>query len=300
MSSPVPTDYVPKVVSWTVSTLRFLRLHKVVWRARDKTILNVLRSVHHDAIHLTRRLSSAITSERNPESIAAAAAQIASTLCNRFHDAMATLLELKPNQIHCCIKLIAPKDSSEEEDKIGTWMRSEPFDGRPTEWNPERDFHAITKNTVWCAMYGVSDGTTIWKPSNCFACNDLVKHGNLFKCDRDNWQSFYRSTLVFPINHVKNAEATEFDRLGFLAFDSPEVGMFRGVPDIFDHRDRLPAYWDKMNESSAFHLGAVFADLLGTALGFSRQIQHGKQYRFIRNSKRTRKINGPDPDVTKQ
>ena len=86
---------------------------------------------------------------------------IASELCNDYQRVMVRLLELNPNQLHCCIKLIAPKKDPNDEDQLGNWVRSDPPDGRQVD-----NFHAIGKNSAWSAFYGRFDGQTKWESTN--------------------------------------------------------------------------------------------------------------------------------------
>jgi hypothetical protein len=254
------------MVGWIVPSihfgtkiLRFVRGQKIISTAKQLAVTDVLRRVHVQAIHRARRLAAACAAEDNTKS----ETLIASELCNDYQRVMARLLELNPNQLHCCIKLIAPKKDPNDEDQLGTWVRSDPPDGRQVD-----NFHAIGKNSAWSAFYGRFDGQTKWESTNCFSCNNLPSHGSAFRSERENWQQYYQSTLVFPVNHAKNDSGTELARLGFLAFDSPRTGSFLGAPDIFDYRERLHEYRDRLLEWPPFHLGAIFADILGSALAF--------------------------------
>lgn len=58
----------------------------------------------------------------------------------------------------------------------------------------------------------------------------------------------------------------EFQTLGFLAFDSPRTGVFEGLPDIFQYRDRWHEYVGLLKQQPVFHLGAMLADTLGMLL----------------------------------
>jgi hypothetical protein len=92
-----------------------------------------------------------------------------------------------------------------------------------------------------------------------------AKH--FFDCDRENWQKYYQSTMVFPIRYPINSQEDEFLYVGFLAFDAPRPNAFRGVPDVFKFNHDPDGYAALLDKSAAFHLGAVFADMLGSILG---------------------------------
>ncbi|WP_373650564.1 hypothetical protein [Schlesneria sp. DSM 10557] len=248
-------------LSYVAKAARWCGGKGLVWKARDRMTISILQNLHIGVVHECRALTSAL--QPAPGEVAS---RIASGLCDRMNDIMRTILELQPNQLHCCIKLIAPKENPTEDDQLGTWARSQPFDDRPVHQEPSKDFHSIDKNTVWCAFYGRNDGVTNWTRVNCFSCNDLLKQAPLFKCDRDNWQQFYQSVMVFPINFAIGSDNRSFSRLGFLAFDSPIQNAFRGMPNIFEYRDSISEYRDRLLDSTCFHFGAICADLLGAAI----------------------------------
>lgn len=257
---------------WLVKTLkagawiaRTLHAKKAVWRVRQSLLIGPLCQIHTEFIHSARKLAI-IAASGNAD----LAAEQAFRICNASHRMMANFLELPPHQLHCCLKLIYEGDhSAPEDDKIGTWVRSEPFDDRPIAL-PQDDFHPIKNNSVWSALYGLNDGMTNWqRPRRCFACNDLPKRGEWFKCDRTNWQHWYRSALVFPIRYPLDAQGNKMLNIGFLAFDSPRTNVFHGLPDIFDYRESPSEYHDLLEASAVFHLGAIFADTMGTFLGLN-------------------------------
>jgi len=55
------------------------------------------------------------------------------------------------------------------------------------------------------------------------------------------------------------------DVSGFLAFDSPKVNAFPGLPDIFNFREDLHHYHTPLRKSAIFQMGAALADTLGIA-----------------------------------
>jgi GAF domain-containing protein len=195
----------------------------------------------------------------------ASASTLALQICTEYRKLMGTFLELPETKLHCCFKLMAPQSPGDTEDRVATWVRSEPFDGRPVE-DGIANAHAVTRNSVWSAMLSKNDGKTTWDKFRSFSCNDLRRHSD-FRCDRKDWDRYYRSTLVVPIRYPANNLGTEHNHLGFVAFDSLTEGAFRGLPDIFNYREDPTGYSERLESSAAFHLAAVLADTLGSFLG---------------------------------
>lgn len=249
-----------KFFSGTVYVLRAIHGQGLVVVLRDRTAFPALQPLHTDTIHAMRDFAVHAACGSSPDTMALAAR----TFCTHARESMGKLLELPMNQLHCCIKVIASSGTDQAQDRIATYMRSEPMDDRRID-----DLQTFTPagNTVWAAMYGLSDGRTQWRGVNCFSCNDLAAHADKFVCSRSDWGKYYRSTLVFPLRYAKNAVGTELCNFGYLAFDSPRVNAFRGMPDVFVHHDNPSHYSDLLFESSVFHLGAIMADSLGIMLG---------------------------------
>jgi hypothetical protein len=194
--------------------------------------------------------------------------RLAGDVCTECNSLSADLLELDGNHLHCSLKVLLRGETSED-DVVATWMRSEPYDGRSG--FPSPDTHRVSENSVWCALLGRYDGNFNWKnPFCCFACNDLIEHGSEFRCSRDRWQDYYRSTLVFPLRYLSQANGErKYNVIGFLAFDSPNKNAFARVPDIFDYRDRpdkIADYNTKLSAAAVFQIGAVMADTLSMFL----------------------------------
>lgn len=253
------------ISTWLSRFAWFARLvgaRKLVWKVKHEAALEIVRRCHLNVLHRMRYLASAVEDWEQGTQVAA---NLAFQICTECRKTLGGLLELRDNDLHCCIKLLEKANGTNgDEDKVSTWVRSEPFDDRPAEQTLS-DAHLIKTNSVWSAFYGRFDGRYHWRQTHCFACNDLTKHEE-FQCDRINWQRYYKSTLAFPIRYPIDSQGVEFDYIGFLAFDSPKVGAFRGLPDIFDYRDRPTEYRDSLEASTAFHIGAMFADILGTFL----------------------------------
>jgi len=176
---------------------------------------------------------------------------------------MGNLLELDPDMLHCCIKVVVQKD---QRDVVSTIGRSEPWDNRTgSAFYWPQDVFLVDENTVWASLFGRSDGKNHWERLNCFACNNLPAQPS-FVCQRKDWKHFYQSSLVFPIRMVNNTPPADIRIVGMLTFDSPRPGSFGSIPDVFAFRDRWPEYRTALKEHTVFQLGAAFADALGVVL----------------------------------
>ena len=100
----------------------------------------------------------------------------------------------------------------------------------------------------------------------CFCCNDLPARANLFACHIEGWQSFYKSTLAFPLRYKIAPE--RFEQIGFLAFDSPTCQAFVGFPQSFDFRDhdQWNEYNSRLTLNSTYNLGGIMANLISEGL----------------------------------
>lgn len=229
-----------------------------------------LARMHHDVLHRMRKLAMLMQDE---EKNADAAAQVLHQICNECRKIMGSILEIQAEKLHCCVKVMLEKTDPTDPDRVATWVRSDPRDLRPLEFGAE-NAHSVKSNSVWSSMFGVNDSQTNWQMFNCFACNDLTKHA-AFRCDRKDWQKFYKSALVFPIRYEKNAQGSDLQIIGFIAFDSPDANAFHGLPNIYEHLDSPTVYLQHLTGSTAFHVGAIFADTLGTLLGPVLGPRHG-------------------------
>lgn len=261
-------DDEPKVLYWAkwlpriAWVLRKIKLEWIVWNAREAATLGILRQFHFDVLHRMQRLAKDVSHrERELESASTLALQI----CTEYRRILGTFLELPDCKLHCCFKLMAPPTEISTEDRVATWVRSEPLDTRPVEDGIEYA-HTVDRNSVWAAMLGRNDGKTSWDRFRSFSCNDLIRHSD-FRCDRQDWQRYYRSTFVVPIRYPANRLGTDHCHLGFVAFDSPLQSAFRGLPDIFNYREDPTGYSERLESSAAFHLVAMLADILGSFLG---------------------------------
>ena len=259
------------IIKWTeisVKILRLCKLQPLLRTVRGRVVVKTLQSVHVDVVHEMRDLAVTWTEFKDFERVYREAEDV----CTGCASGMRSILELKPSELHCCIKLFALNDQPNQprEQRIATFARSQPSDSRPAEIGLEYT-NPIAKNTVWSSILGLPDEETNWKtPYSCFACNDLQKNQHLIRCDRKMWYTYYKSALVFPLKYV-NHEASvkhQVKVFGFLAFDSPKIGAFGNIPCIFEHRDQTKwgEYNTQLADSSAFQLGAIMADVLSAFL----------------------------------
>ena len=254
-------------MKWGAWLLRKVPVGRAVLRrVKDHTVHNLLNDLHGQIAHSIRELSVKLL---NPDTFnERSCRESATALCTASAKIMNGLLEAKgPNQIHCCMKVFAPSKSPTELG-VATFARSVPGDNRPLGTD---DIHLIDKtNTVWCAILGRHDGEWDWRDRqvDVFACNDLRKHRRNFKCDRENWEEYYQSALVYPLR-CSNPKTGEVDTYGFIAFDSAHAGAFPGLPDIFGYRDSgegRTEYLDLLTKLYYFHFGAFIADTLGAVI----------------------------------
>lgn len=252
-------------IVWGARFLRWLRLEKVVSAVRTRATAGLFLRFHIEVLHSMRSLGIQMEEWKHNE---LQTTQEACRVCTSCGELMRDLLELKSNQLHCCLKVL--HKSSNDEDIVTTWIRSEPLDGRSDKDDPEQP-HFVHGNTVWSAFLGRYDGKFNWKqPFRCFSCNDLLEYKDLISNTRQDWSNFYRSTLVFPLRYARLIDGQRcFDIIGFLAFDSPRKKAFPELCDIFKYRDsaeQRAEYQDILDTTAPFHLGAVMADTLSTFL----------------------------------
>jgi hypothetical protein len=241
-----------KVIGGGVAVLKFLKLRKLVHAFKYRARFPLLRDIHLDIVHGMRCFAVAL------DTPGAEVAPHAHRLCTRIAAVMRFHLGLKPNELHCCLKVIVPQQKPTDAVVIETIARSDPDDDR----GDDHEVREADTSTIYCSLMGKFDGKTKWSVHNCFCSNNLPLAENLFKCDREDWQQYYRSSLVFPLRFISQTEPLRYSAVGFLCFDSPRANAFHGMPDIFKFRDRFHAYHDQLQGSATFHLGAIFADTL--------------------------------------
>ena len=246
-------------ITWFATLLRKVHLRKAISAVKKHATFDLTAVLHQDAIHRMRQLSAAGV-DRNRESGANAAIEVSTACCKVMGD----LLELSPHEVHCCLKVFCPGSSyASKNDCVVTLARSEPFDERGVD-EKENNKHLVeSSNTVWSALLGKFDGKTSWPTFKCFSCGDLWTHEKIFECSRENWENYYRSTLVFPVRYMTDPTKRERVVSGFLAFDSLKCNAFGSLPDVFSFRENPSDYHGQIAKHTPYHLGAILADTLG-------------------------------------
>lgn len=269
-----------KVLKYSVPWVRKLGFRKTLHQIRRHCVTQTLKAVHHHIIHELRMARGRLDPS---EALVAERSQKVLTNSARM---MAELCEVERNKMHCCIKLlekVAPNQQkpgppqhggkrrkkeqpSEKPEplRVTTWVRSEPFDQRGKDIGADNAVRICT-NSVWCCLQDRDDGKTRWSGFTAFSCNDLQRESHRWQCERANWADFYKACVVFPIRLPLSRH--QYLNIGFLAFDSPQAGAFRGVPNIYDHLQDPTGYKEKLDKSAVFHLGGLLADTIAAVLG---------------------------------
>lgn len=238
--------------------LRKVPYGKAFLRAvRSRRDADQFRRLHTGVFHSMRQLAVAMS---RPDWDKDAIVGFANDMCTSFNNEMITRFQYGQHDMHCCWKTLSPPP----EPVLTTFAKSRPFD----DGRPKREPHPynVGSSTICAALSGGDDGITRWGKFPCFCSNNLPKHFALFKTGRDQWNQFYQSALVFPLRYVRNTETDDQDQIGFLAFNSQKLNAFPDMPEIFDHRDRLTEYRNKLDRSPTYHLGAIFAENLSAYL----------------------------------
>jgi hypothetical protein len=239
--------------------LRALHLQGAVGIVRRRASLEFARIFHTELARPLGSLAMAVCDEQPDLRFVI---NNITEFCTGCRFLMCKLLEIEDNQLHVCMKVLV-RGETEENDSVRTLARSEPLDGRAIK---EGVIHRVGNNSVWSALLGKSDGVHHWRPFNCFSCDDLLKRPEEFRCSREQWQQYYRSVLVFPLECLDREDTGQFDVFGFLAFDAGRPGAFARLPDIFEHKTNWGVYHDKLIKRTTFHFGAAAASILSTAL----------------------------------
>jgi hypothetical protein len=236
-----------------------------VYAARNHITSAPLLGLHYVVLHRVRRLG--IAASASPDDVNHLHT-LAKSVVGGARDGMAKLLEVDQHELSCCLKL--GEESPENGRRIGTWARSDPTHDRPSDSQP------LEGNTVWCSLFGEPDGSNMWdKPFNCFSSNNLTKNGSRFQCTRDGWDRYYKSVLVYPLRlhyYEPNPDGgpmsmvDSYTNVGFLAFDSPNTNVFRGMPESIELERDFDRYLRVAAGNAAFHYGAIIADALSISL----------------------------------
>jgi len=245
---------------------RRVGLKRVIRSVHNHVALNFFKSIHCDIVHEMRLLGINMEKWKQDTITTTLLARNIVTYCNNL---MRDLLELNDNELHCCLKVLVHENS--KDDRVETWVRSEPSDGRPDDDDLSSPY-LVCRNSVWSALLGKDDGQFRWiHPFDCFSCDNLPINFNIFQNTRNNWEEYYQATIVFPLRYIKHTETGKksYATIGFLAFDSPHKKIFMNSPDIFMCHQKeggWSEYHDLLYKTPSFHLGAIMADTLSMFL----------------------------------
>lgn len=255
-----------RLAASVANILRRAKMQGLVRNVRARSALHLFKKLHEQVIHSSRELGDGM---KKWDICEKETTRLARDVCNASAELMSSLLELKPEFLHSCFKVLQQPATNGAicKAEVVTWIRSVPSDARPIEPNP----YIVEENSVWSALLGCNDGNYNWERQyKCFACNDLLRYDG-FRNSRKNWSEYYRSVLVFPVQYLSYSDSgrPKKNLIGFLAFDSPQKNAFYNVPDIFDYKDnseKRAKYNNLLSESTAFQVGAVISDTLGVFL----------------------------------
>ncbi len=245
---PWYVEYPYKVIRWLYRTGRF---KKTFHRIKNWQLLAVLHDMHIHAVHKWRDF---FLEEHDWEHLENTA-KYAKELCCGCRDVMAQILGIQPRRMHCALKIVIEENG---EQKVATFGRSEPCN-RPAEFGL-KNAHLASANSTFASLLGIYDGERSWRqPYSYFTCNDLPKHADIFKCDREDWPKWYKSTLVAPLRFWVSENGLH-RVLGFLTFDLHTTDEFFGLPDIY--QESFDDYHVKAAESALIHAAGIMADTL--------------------------------------
>ncbi len=231
-------------------------------RVRQRFIWGTVSQIHLGFAHSVRDFS--IDARR--EGIAKLEPGRLLKLVESARDVICQFLEVSPELVHATIKLFGPSDSDRKEDACIHTIARTMHQGRPVEFFPNH-FHLAGKNTSFAALLGCEDGRTQWSkhPLPVFHCPDLTKQPD-YRCSRENWDLHFTTTLVLPLRYIEPSNL-QHQFAGFLTFDSLECGLFSGVPNAFDHREKgCDTYNALLARSPLVHTTGILADILSTVL----------------------------------
>lgn len=254
----IPASSYLKAAIWAVRLFRKNKpLRRVVANVRNRCVLGTVSKLHLEAIHAIRAF--ALSRDSIPDNELTYSAL--EGLANGCTKVVADVLEAQDKDIHCTIKLCGDGHNlPKEEWPVYTIARSVPCE-RPAEFG-FGSAHLIGHNSDFAVLCGSNDRKNTWFPQvfSCFICNDLVSHQN-YDCSRENWQSYYQASAVFPLRYRRPA-AQRHHIIGFLTFDTMDAQLFSDAPCIFHNRDNKIEYERDLTFYSFYHLGGMLADTL--------------------------------------
>jgi len=250
---------------------------RLVRSARDRTYLTLLREFND---HLLPEIAGAIATDVSEEEIGNLPRNL-QHYCDVARNIMADLCQVDEQKMHVTIKVpysedigqstLRVKQDESTYPRVGTVGRSKPMK-RPPEYSPE-NLYRVSENSAIAALLGISDGKRNWGTQYLvFNCNDLYKFKEQYRCAREDWDKYYRTTLVCPIKCIV-PEGRHLAYMGFITFDSLEKDVFQPLPDIYslDYRE----YHEKVIYVAKYHLASLLGNLAGIML--STAVEKGKE-----------------------
>lgn len=233
----------------------------IIVTLRTRAILSSAMQLHQNFAHAARDFAIAA----QQEGLKQMSPQRLATLIDSCRSVLCQFLEVDESHVHSTIKLIGGGPSTEcaRNTKVFTIARSSQQYRNP----PSKKEHVVGQNSDFSAILGSRDRKVKWgRPYSVFACPDLTKHSEQYDCSRDDWSTFYKTSFVLPLRYQDPA-TLHLQFFGFLTFDSLSVGLFRGLPNIFEYRDdKFAAYIELLRKSPIMHLAGLLADTLATIL----------------------------------
>ena len=255
--SDIPTPWYLRAAIWIARQLRKSRAtRKIVRSIKGRLTLGPMTKVHLAAIHAIRRIS--VNQDSLPDS--SLTYEALQSVADGCRDAIAEILEVWNEHIHCTLKLCGGDKADKRNWKVYTVARSDPCN-RPAEFG-RGNYHLVGDNSSFAPLAGCNDRKNVWEPNvfSCFSCGNLRKYTR-YDSSGKNWESYYNSTIVFPLRYRKS-DAAEFSVIGFLTFDSQLDDAFGDIPCIFECQNNPAEYQEKLSYMSLFHVGGILADVL--------------------------------------
>src|SRR5690606_14994073 len=121
-----------RVLGWCYKIAGCVPRTGLVPAIKNRAWCSLLSHHHLQVTHAMRRLGCHMA--RNWDREQDAATTLAQEIATRCGEAVRSMLALKRNDLHCCIKVMAPSRPEERgASRVATWVRSNPLDGRPYE-----------------------------------------------------------------------------------------------------------------------------------------------------------------------
>lgn len=242
---------------------QYIRFLFVFWGPfRRRVALSPIRLFRTEVIATVRTFHRHLAGEEFD-----VAAEDANTICKGFARAMADLLHVDESAVNCLIK-VSPPDainaSKLADTPVQTLAAAQDFQDRKLA-NPSKQ-PRVRDNSAWAALFGVHDGVITWPKLECFASKNLTKNSAKYRSHLDDWPSYYKSVLAFPIRFQgRNAK---YYQIGMLIFESQRTDIFGDLPDVYkyDVISDLTKYRSSLNNRAEFHYGMAMAELLTSAM----------------------------------